>query len=334
MNKTPTKDNPPWEIIIGLEVHVQLNTKSKLFSAAASEFGKAANSNACAFDLAMPGTLPMLNAKAVEFAIKFGLSINATIANKTIFSRKNYFYPDLPKGYQISQYKAPIISNGILEIELGNNERKKINIMHAHLEEDTGKLLHENFDGMSGIDFNRAGIPLLEIVTAPDMRSAQEAILYLKTLHQLVRYLDISNANMQEGSFRCDVNISVRPKEQQTLNPRVEIKNLNSFRFIERAINYEANRQIKILEREENVLNETRFYDTTKNETCALRKKTELVDYRYFPDPDFLPIYISREEIQNINNSLSERPRQKCERFQKKYFLSKHDAAILTSDKK
>lgn len=317
-----------WETIIGLETHIQLNTKSKLFSGSATKFGSPANSQANAFDLAMPGTLPILNAKALEFAIKFGLSVNAAIANKTIFSRKNYFYPDLPKGYQITQHGLPIIKNGYLEIELDDGTRKKINITHSHLEEDAGKLLHENIEGISAIDFNRAGIPLLEIVTAPDIRSAKEAVLYLKTLHQLVRRLEISNAKMQEGAFRCDANISVRPSGQSELNPGVEIKNLNSFRFIEHAINYEVDRQIKLLEQGKKVLYETRFYDAAKNKTGSLRRKTETIDYRYFPDPDLLPIHIDENEIQTIARNLLKLPMQISEQNYAKKPVAKQDHKV------
>lgn len=336
-----------YETIIGLEVHVQLATATKLFSGSATAFGREPNSQANAIDLGLPGVLPVLNAKVVQMAIKFGLSINAQIAKQSVFARKNYFYPDLPKGYQITQHEFPIITNGYLNIELGNDDPKQtnphgsvgaycirpkhINIIRAHLEEDSGKLLHEDFHGQSGIDFNRAGIPLLEIVTAPDLRSAKEAVAYLKTLHTLVRYLEISDANMQEGNFRVDVNVSVRPEGQNEFGTRCEIKNLNSFRFVEHAIDYEVQRQINLLSNGEKIIQQTLHYDPNKNVTYALRSKEEAQDYHYFPDPDLLPLIISDEEIANVRKSLPELPWQKCARFMQVYGLSKYDANILCS---
>jgi len=324
-------NNIKWETVIGLEVHIQLATASKLFSGAATAYGREPNSQACIVDLGLPGVLPVLNTEAVVMAIKLGLSINAHIATESIFARKNYFYPDLPKGYQISQHEEPIISNGYLNINLKDSTNKRINIIRAHLEEDTGKLLHEDFRGMSSVDFNRAGIPLLEIVSAPDMRSTQEAVAYVKTLHSLVRYLEICDGNMQEGSLRCDVNVSINPIGATELGTRAEIKNINSFRFIERAIECEVARQIKLLENGGNVIQETRLYDDNRGETRALRNKEEVLDYRYFPDPDLLPIVIDQEYIENIRQTLPELPWEKHERFQQEYGLSNYDATILSS---
>lgn len=320
-----------WEPVIGLEVHVQLSTKSKIFSGAPTAYGAAPNTQACAIDLGMPGVLPVLNAEVVRMATKLGLSINATIAPRSVFARKNYFYPDLPKGYQISQYELPIVSKGYLDITVENGTRNRIGITRAHLEEDAGKSLHEDFQGMSGIDLNRAGTPLLEIVSEPDMRSAKEAIAYLKTLHALVRYLEICDGNMQEGSFRCDANVSVRPLGETKLGTRAELKNLNSFRFIERAINVEIERQIEILESGGTVKQETRLYDADKNETRPMRSKEEANDYRYFPDPDLLPLEINETFINEVRQQLPELPQQKCERFQQQYELSAYDAGILVT---
>jgi len=322
-----------WETIIGLEVHVQLATKSKIFSGASTAFGALPNTQACAIDLGMPGVLPVLNAEAVRMAIKFGLSIDAAIAPRSIFARKNYFYPDLPKGYQISQFELPVVGKGILDIDLEDGERKRINITRAHLEEDAGKSLHEDFAGMSGIDLNRAGVPLLEIVSEPDMRSAKEAVAYLKTLHSLVRYLEISDGNMQEGSFRCDANVSIRPKGESKFGIRAEIKNLNSFRFVEKAINYEIERQIDILESGGQVKQETRLYDSDKNETRSMRSKEEANDYRYFPDPDLCPLDITPEFLADVKKTLPELPHQKRERFQQEYELSSYDAGVLVSSR-
>lgn len=322
-----------WEVVIGLEIHAQLATKSKIFSAAPTQFGAEPNSQACAIDLGLPGVLPVLNKEAVEMAIKFGLGANAEIAHKSVFARKNYFYPDLPKGYQISQYELPVVGKGYVDIQLDDGSIKRICITRAHLEEDAGKSLHEDFHGLSGIDLNRAGTPLLEIVSEPDMRSAKEAVAYLKTIHSLVRYLDICDGNMQEGSFRCDANVSVRPKGESKLGTRAELKNINSFRFVEKAINYEVERQINIIESGGKIIQETRSYDPNKNETRALRSKEEANDYRYFPDPDLLPLIITREFIEQVQGELPELPQQKRQRFIDQYGLSAYDATILVSSK-
>ena len=282
-----------WESVIGLEIHAQLSTKSKIFSGASTAYGAQPNTQACAVDLGLPGVLPVLNAAVVHMAIKFGLAIGAQIARRSIFARKNYFYPDLPKGYQISQYELPIVSEGHLQLEPEDEEPLSVGITRAHLEEDAGKSLHEDFRGMTGIDLNRAGTPLLEIVSEPDMRSARQAVSYMKKLHTLVRYLGICDGNMQEGSFRCDANVSVRPLGQQDYGTRTEIKNLNSFRFVERALNYEIERQIDVLESGGEVVQETRLYDSLKGETRPMRSKEEANDYRYFPDPDLLPVEIT-----------------------------------------
>ena len=321
-----------WESVIGLEVHVQLSTKSKIFSGAPTAFGAEPNTQACLIDLGFPGILPVLNQEVVRMAIKFGVSINAQICKRSVFARKNYFYPDLPKGYQISQYELPIVGKGKLGIQFDDTV-KTIDITRAHLEEDAGKSLHEDFNGMSGIDLNRAGTPLIEIVSEPDMRSAAEAIAYLKTLHVLVRYLDISDANMQEGSFRCDANISVRLKGEKKLGIRTEVKNVNSFRFVERAINYEIERQIDVLESGGNITQETRLYDASKNETRPMRSKEEAFDYRYFPDPDLLPVEFDDAFVQNIKTTLPELPWEKRERFCKDYGLSNYDANVLITSK-
>lgn len=322
-----------WETVIGLEIHAQLLTKSKIFSGASTEFGADPNTQACAIDLGMPGILPVLNKEAVLMAIKFGLGANAEVARKSVFARKNYFYPDLPKGYQISQYELPIVGRGFVDIEINGGETKRINITRAHLEEDAGKSLHEDFSGLTGIDLNRAGTPLLEIVSEPDLRSAKEAIAYLKTIHSLVRYLDICDGNMQEGSFRCDANVSVRPKGSEKYGTRTELKNINSFRFIERAINYEIERQINVLENGGTITQETRLYDSDKNETRPLRSKEEANDYRYFPDPDLLPVVITEELLAKAKQELPELPQQKRERFMNEYQLSAYDAGIMVSSK-
>lgn len=325
--------NREWETVIGLEVHAQLSTKSKIFSGASTEFGALPNTQACGIDLGLPGVLPVLNEDAVMMAIKLGLGINAKIAKKSVFARKNYFYPDLPKGYQISQYELPIVHHGYLDIQLEDGNVKRIQITRAHLEEDAGKSLHEDFHGLSGIDLNRAGTPLLEIVSEPDMRSAKEAVAYLKALHTLVRYLEICDGNMQEGSFRCDANVSVRPKGEAKYGTRTELKNINSFRFVERAINYEVERQIHALENGGVIKQETRLYDPTKNETRPMRSKEEANDYRYFPDPDLLPLVISDTLIDKVKQNLPELPQQKRDRFMKEYELSAYDAGILVSSK-
>jgi aspartyl-tRNA(Asn)/glutamyl-tRNA(Gln) amidotransferase subunit B len=320
-----------WETVIGLEVHAQLATRSKIFSGAPTAYGAAPNTQACAVDLGFPGVLPVLNKEAVRMAAKFGLAIGATVAETSIFARKNYFYPDLPKGYQISQYEQPVVADGYLDIELEDGETKRIRITRAHLEEDAGKSLHEDFHGMSGIDLNRAGTPLLEIVSEPDLRSAKEAVAYLKKLHSLVRYLEICDGNMQEGSFRCDANVSVRPKGQAAFGTRAEIKNLNSFRFVEKAINFEVERQIDLLEGGGKVAQETRLYDADKDETRAMRSKEEANDYRYFPDPDLLPLKLDRAFIEDVRKTLPELPDAKKQRFQSEYGLSSYDAGVLTA---
>ncbi|MCW5583508.1 MAG: Asp-tRNA(Asn)/Glu-tRNA(Gln) amidotransferase subunit GatB, partial [Gammaproteobacteria bacterium] len=322
-----------WEVVIGLEIHAQLATKSKIFSAAATQYGAEPNSQACAIDLGLPGVLPVLNEKAVEMAIKFGLGANAEIARQSIFARKNYFYPDLPKGYQISQYELPIVGKGYVDVPLDDHSSKRIHITRAHLEEDAGKSLHEDFHGLSGIDLNRAGTPLLEIVSEPDIRSAKEAVAYLKTIHSLVRYLDICDGNMQEGSFRCDANVSIRPKGETTFGTRTELKNINSFRFVERAINHEVERQINIIENGGKIVQETRLYDPNKNETRSMRSKEEANDYRYFPDPDLLPLIITDELIESVRQALPELPQQKRQRFIEQYGLNAYDASILVSSK-
>jgi aspartyl-tRNA(Asn)/glutamyl-tRNA(Gln) amidotransferase subunit B len=320
-----------WETVIGLEVHVQLNTQSKLFSSAATAYGAAPNAQANAVDLAMPGMLPVLNQMAVEKAIKLGLSIGASITQRSVFARKNYFYPDLPKGYQISQFELPIVSEGQLTIATEKGP-KSIRIERAHLEEDAGKSLHEDFGGRSGIDLNRAGTPLIEIVSAPVLSCAKEAVAYLKALHQLVRYLGISDANMQEGSFRCDANVSVKPTGSDTLGTRTETKNVNSFRFVERAIDYEVQRQIKRIEAGHSIVQETRLYDAQKNLTRPMRSKEEANDYRYFPDPDLLPVHIDPALIESIRNDMPELPWDKEKRLQSQYDLSQYDAQLLASD--
>jgi aspartyl-tRNA(Asn)/glutamyl-tRNA(Gln) amidotransferase subunit B len=321
-----------WEVVIGLEVHAQLSTRSKIFSGAATRYGAAPNTQACAVDIALPGVLPVLNRGAVERAIKFGLAIGGRINRTSVFARKNYFYPDLPKGYQISQYELPIVEGGQIAIEVGDRE-KIIRITRAHLEEDAGKSLHEDFHGMTGVDLNRAGTPLLEIVSEPDLRSASEAVAYAKALHALVQYLDICDGNMQEGSFRCDANVSVRPKGSDKLGTRCEIKNLNSFRFLEKAIEYEVARQIDILEAGAFVEQETRLFDADRGETRSMRSKEEAFDYRYFPDPDLLPLTVSEEMIEAIRASLPELPQAKRARFMSQYGLSRYDAGLLTASR-
>lgn len=322
-----------WEVVIGLEVHAQLSTKSKIFSGASTKFGAEPNTQACAIDLGLPGVLPVLNKSVVEMAVKFGLGANAEIARRSVFARKNYFYPDLPKGYQISQYELPIVGHGHIDVQMEDGTSKRINITRAHLEEDAGKSLHEDFHGLSGIDLNRAGTPLLEIVSEPDMRSAKEAVAYLKALHTLVRYLEICDGNMQEGSFRCDANVSVRPKGETKFGTRTELKNINSFRFVERAINYEVERQINVIENGGKITQETRLYDPNKNETRSMRTKEEANDYRYFPDPDLLPLVVTDELIEKVRSELPELPQQKRQRFIEKYGLSAYDASILVSSK-
>ena len=321
-----------WEIVIGIETHAQLRTQSKIFSGAATAFGAAPNSQACAVDIALPGVLPVLNRAAVEHAVRLGLAIGAALNRRSVFARKNYFYPDLPKGYQISQYELPIVQGGSLTIA-AEGGTKTIRITRAHLEEDAGKSLHEDFHGMSGIDLNRAGTPLLEIVTEPDLRGAKEAVAYARALRALVRWIDICDGNMQEGSFRCDANVSVREGPHQPLGTRCEIKNLNSFRFMERAIEYEARRQIELLEGGGTVVQETRLYDPERDETRSMRTKEDAQDYRYFPDPDLLPLVLSEDEIETIRASLPELPEARRGRFATGYGLSQYDAAALTADK-
>jgi len=322
-----------WETVIGLEIHAQLSTKSKIFSAASTTFGAEPNTQACAVDLGLPGVLPVLNKEVLNKAIKFGVAISAKVNRKSVFARKNYFYPDLPKGYQISQMDFPIVGTGQLNITLENGDIRTIGITRAHLEEDAGKSLHEEFPGKTGIDLNRAGTPLLEIVSDPDMRSAKEAVAYARKIHSLVRYIDICDGNMQEGSFRCDANVSMRIKGERKLGTRAELKNINSFRFLEKAINLEIERQIEILEDGGSVKQETRLYDSEKNETRSMRSKEEANDYRYFPDPDLLPVIITEEDIERIRNSLPELPEQKRQRFVEQLGLTDYNANILTSDR-
>ncbi len=319
-----------WETVIGLEIHAQLSTKTKIFSGAATAYGAEPNTQACAVDLGLPGVLPVLNKEAMRMAVKFGLAIGAQVAPRSVFARKNYFYPDLPKGYQISQYELPIVETGHLDIELDDGTVKRVGITRAHLEEDAGKSLHEDFHGMTGIDLNRAGTPLLEIVSEPDLRSPKEAVAYMKKLHALVRYLEICDGNMQEGSFRCDANVSVRPVGQEKFGTRAEIKNLNSFRFVERAIAYEVERQIALIEGGGKVVQETRLYDADKGETRSMRAKEEANDYRYFPDPDLLPVAVDAELIEAVRATLPELPDQKKQRFMTEYELSAYDADVLT----
>jgi aspartyl-tRNA(Asn)/glutamyl-tRNA(Gln) amidotransferase subunit B len=321
-----------WEIVIGLEVHTQLSTQSKIFSGSSTAFGAEPNTQASAVDIALPGVLPVLNKGAVERAIQLGLAIDANISRRSVFARKNYFYPDLPKGYQISQMELPVVEGGHLTIQVGDVE-KVIRITRAHLEEDAGKSIHGDFHGMTGIDLNRAGTPLLEIVSEPDMRGSAEAVAYAKALHSLVVWLGICDGNMQEGSFRCDANVSVRPKGSTELGTRCEIKNLNSFRFMERAIEYEARRQIEINEDGGTIRQETRLYDPDRDETRTMRSKEDAHDYRYFPDPDLLPLVISEEWIARTRAAMPELPAAMRERFVSEYAISAYDAAVLTSTK-
>ena len=322
-----------WETVIGLEIHTQLATNSKIFSGASTTYGAEPNTQACVVDLGMPGVLPVLNGAVVRMAAMFGLATHSTVAPRSVFARKNYFYPDLPKGYQISQFELPIVHDGWLDIELEDGVTKRIGITRAHLEEDAGKSLHEDFHGMTGIDLNRAGTPLLEIVSEPDMRSAKEAVAYMKKIHSLVRYLGISDGNMQEGSFRCDANVSVRPKGQEEFGTRAELKNINSFRFVEQAINFEVERQIMLIEGGGEVVQETRLYDPDKHETRSMRSKEEANDYRYFPDPDLLPVEIEPAFIEDVRASLPELPDAKQERFVAEYGLSEYDAGVLTASR-
>ena len=319
-----------WESVIGLEIHVQLNTKSKIFSPASTDFGAPQNTQACAIDLGMPGVLPVLNEEAVIMAVKFGIAVGSDILDNSIFARKNYFYPDLPKGYQISQYEIPIVSGGCMEI-ITNGKSKTINLTRAHLEEDAGKSIHDLYPNESAIDLNRAGTPLIEIVSEPEMANAEEAVQYLKNIHSLVRYLGISDGNMQEGSFRCDANISLKKKGSDILGTRAEIKNINSFKYVESAINHEIERQTLILDRGDKVTQETRLYDPSKNETRSMRSKVEANDYRYFPDPDLLPISIDQDLIKSIKDNMPELPSAKKTRFIDQYGLNEYDTIILVS---
>lgn len=321
-----------WETVIGLEIHVQLATKSKIFSGASTAYGAQPNTQACAVDLGLPGTLPVLNEQAVRFAVRFGLAIGAHIAPYCVFARKNYFYPDLPKGYQTSQFDKPIVGLGNINIVV-DGETKTIGVTRAHLEEDAGKSLHEDYQGKTGVDLNRAGTPLLEIVSEPDMRSSVEAVAYVRKMHTLVQYLGICDGNMQEGSFRCDVNVSVRPVGQKELGTRAEIKNLNSFRFIEKAIAHEVERQIDVIESGGSVVQETRLYDADKNETRSMRSKEEANDYRYFPCPDLLPVEITSELLDETRATLPELPEAKKQRFQTQYKLNEYDCDVLTTQR-
>jgi aspartyl-tRNA(Asn)/glutamyl-tRNA(Gln) amidotransferase subunit B len=322
-----------WETVIGLEVHVQLSTESKLFSGSATAFGAEPNTQANIYDLALPGVLPVLNGEAVKRAVKFGLAIDAEIGKHSVFDRKNYFYPDLPKGYQVSQLDFPTVGKGSLTITLEDGSEKVIGITRAHMEEDAGKSLHEDFHGMSGIDLNRAGTPLLEIVSEPDLRSAKEAVAYLKKLHSIIRYLDISDAIMAQGSMRCDANVSIRPKGQAEFGTRTEIKNINSFRFVEKAINYEVQRQQDVIEDGGEIVQETRLYDADKDETRSMRSKEVANDYRYFPEPDLLPIELDDAFIEAVRVELPELPDARKERFIGDYELSEYDAGVLTSER-
>jgi aspartyl-tRNA(Asn)/glutamyl-tRNA(Gln) amidotransferase subunit B len=332
--------NMQWEVVIGLETHAQLSTVSKIFSGAATQFGAEPNTQACPVDLALPGSLPVMNRGAVERAIRLGLAIGSTIAPRSIFARKNYFYPDLPKGYQISQFEIPVVQGGSITIQVPANDKtgkpayeKTVNLTRAHLEEDAGKSLHEDFEGMTGIDLNRAGTPLLEIVTEPEMRSAAEAVAYAKSLHSLVQWLGICDGNMQEGSFRCDANVSVRPVGQAEFGTRAEIKNLNSFRFLEEAIQYEVHRQIELIEEGGTVVQETRLYDPDKRETRSMRSKEDAHDYRYFPDPDLMPLVIDEAWIARVRSEMPELPKAMQQRFVAQYGLAPYDANVLTSSK-
>ncbi|HEB92259.1 MAG TPA: Asp-tRNA(Asn)/Glu-tRNA(Gln) amidotransferase subunit GatB [Gammaproteobacteria bacterium] len=322
-----------WEVVIGLEIHAQLATKSKIFSGASTAYGAAPNTQACAVDLGLPGVLPVLNKEAVCMAAKFGLAIGARVASRSVFARKNYFYPDLPKGYQISQFELPIVEGGYIDIDLDDGGSKRIDVTRAHLEEDAGKSLHEDVHGMTGIDLNRAGTPLLEIVSEPDMRCAKEAVAYMRKIHSLVRYLEICDGNMQEGSFRCDANVSVRPVGQKELGTRTELKNINSFRFVERAINFEIERQIDVLEGGGKIVQETRLYDADKDSTRAMRSKEEANDYRYFPDPDLLPVVIEPEFLDTLKTGLPELPDEKRQRFVDEFELGAYDAGVLTASR-
>ena len=322
-----------WEAVVGLEIHAQLATRSKIFSGAPAAVGAEPNRQACAIDLGLPGVLPVLNTEVLRMAVMFGLATNAEIAPRSVFARKNYFYPDLPKGYQISQYELPVVQRGEVEIDLHDGSKKRIGITRAHLEEDAGKSVHDMFDSETGLDLNRAGVPLLEIVSEPDMRSADEAMAYMRTVHSLVRYLGICDGNMEEGSFRCDANVSVRPSGETALGTRTEIKNLNSFRFVGRAIDHEIERQVDVLVNAGAVVQETRLYDAAADETRAMRGKEEANDYRYFPDPDLLPVVLSREYVERIRGELPELPDARRSRFESEFALNEPDARRLTESR-
>ena len=322
-----------WEAVIGLEVHVQLSTKSKLFSGASTDFGALPNTQACNIDLAMPGVLPVLNEEVLKMAVKLGIALNANINSPTSFARKNYFYPDSPKGYQISQMDKPIVESGYLDIELENKTVKRIGVTRAHLEEDAGKSLHEDFEGQSGIDLNRAGTPLIEIVSEPEISTSAEAVAYLKSIHSIIRYLEISDGNMAEGSMRCDANVSVRKKGTTKLGTRTETKNVNSFRFVEKAIQYEINRQINELESGKTITQETRLYDSQANTTRPMRSKEYANDYRYFPEPDLLPVILEKEFLESVSKSMPELPNEKRLRFQENYELNDYDSRLLVADR-
>ena len=321
-----------WEIVVGIETHAQLATRSKMFSGASTAFGAAPNTQASAVDIALPGTLPVANAKAVEHAIRFGLAVKGQINRRSIFARKNYFYPDLPKGYQISQYELPIVAGGEVKFFVDGEERR-VRLTRAHLEEDAGKLLHELYQDMTGVDLNRAGTPLLEIVSEPELRGAKEAVAYARALHGLVMWIGICDGNMQEGSFRCDANVSVKRAGEKKLGTRCEIKNLNSFRFMERAIEFEARRQIELLEEGGKVEQETRLYDAERHETRSMRTKEDAHDYRYFPDPDLLPLLLGEEQIKKIASEMPELPDATRERFARQYALPAYDAGVLTASR-
>ncbi len=323
----------PWETVIGLEIHTQLATQSKIFSGAATAFGAPPNTQACAIDLGLPGVLPVLNEEAVRLAVRFGTAIEAEIAERSVFARKNYFYPDLPKGYQISQYEQPVVGRGQVSIQLEDGRQKAIGVTRAHLEEDAGKSLHEDFHGLTGIDLNRAGTPLLEIVSEPDMRSPEEAVAYARKIHQIVRWIGISDGNMQEGSFRMDANISIRPQGEEKFGTRAEIKNINSFRFLERALRFEIERQIDVIEGGGQVVQETRLYDAERDETRSMRSKEEANDYRYFPDPDLLPLVIDADFLAAATADLPELPDAMRERFRRDHGLSDYDANLLTASR-
>ncbi|MCP4930084.1 MAG: Asp-tRNA(Asn)/Glu-tRNA(Gln) amidotransferase subunit GatB [Gammaproteobacteria bacterium] len=320
-----------WETVIGLEIHAQLATHSKIFSGASTAYGAEPNTQACLVSLGYPGVLPVLNREVVVMAARFGMAIGANVSQRSVFARKNYFYPDLPKGYQISQLELPIVKGGHIDIVLEDGTEKRINLTRAHLEEDAGKSMHENMEGQTGIDLNRAGTPLLEIVSEPELSSAKEAVAYMRRIHQLVRYIGISDGNMQEGSFRCDANVSVRPVAQAELGTRAELKNLNSFRFIEKAINLEVERQIELIEDGGKVVQETRLYDSDRDETRSMRSKEEANDYRYFPDPDLLPVVLDDEFLQAARESLPELPQAKAQRFMSEYSLKAADVELLTA---